>query len=458
MKKKLLLINCLDLHTYPDKENYNQLPVITAYEPIHLGIIAALTPSDWEIVLIDENFEQFNYIPADLVAISSYTTSINRAYSISALYREKNIPVVLGGIHATFFPEEAMQYAQTVAVGKAEGLWPEIISDFNDGNLKPVYYSNENLRLCFTPDRNIYKKYKYPIATVIASMGCPHRCSFCDIPIANKEYYLRDTDEIIDDLKRVHQEFFIFNDDNFIGNTTAHKDRIKELLEKIIASGIRKKWMCVTSIIISSYDDILVLAKKAGCVMMFIGIESFKKEELNKFNKNFINKYCDNYYGKAFDAIHKRKIAITGGFFCGMDEDTIDDIENKKNDIIRSKVDSFTYTFYTPLPKTKIYEYYLSQNRLLYTAYPVDWIYHNLSCVIFKTALDSYNAYFRAYMKAVIDLHSYRVFFKKFVSLIFRIRSLRRTIDAFFILKNFHNNIDKYKFFRILFKYVKYKY
>lgn len=458
MKKKLLLINCLDLNVYPEKENYNQLPIITAYEPIHLGIIAALTPDDWDIELLDENFEQFSYTPADLVAISSYTTSINRAYYISSLYREKNIPVVLGGIHATFFPEEAMQYVQTVAVGKAEGLWLEIISDFNDGNLKPVYYSNENVRLCFTPDRNIYKKYKYPIATIIASMGCPHRCSFCDIPVTNKEYYLRDVDEIIEDLKRVHQDFFIFNDDNFIGSTDAHKARVAELLKKIIANGIRKKWMCVTSINISAYENILDLAKKAGCVMMFIGIESFKKDELSVYNKGFIKNFSDNHFSKAFDAIHKHKIAITGGFFCGIDGDTLEDIESKKNDIIKSKVDSFTYTFYTPLPKTKIYNELEKHDRLLYTCYPQDWIYHNLSCVIFKPQTDTHDAYFMSYMKAAIDLHSYRVFFKKFLHLIFRVRSIRRTIDAFFILKNFHNNIDRYRFFRVLYKHIKYNY
>jgi len=456
MKKKLLLINCVDFNNYPEKENYNPLPVITAYEPIHLGIIATLTPDDWDVELIDENFEIFSYKSADLVALSSYTTSINRAYYLSSLYKAQNTPVIIGGVHASFFPEEVAQYADVVAVGKAEGFWSDIISDFNNKTLKTMYRSDGDTKLCYTPKRSLYEKYKYPIATVIASMGCPYRCVFCDIPIINKTYYLRDVDEIIAELKQVKQKFFIFNDDNFIGNTKEHKNRVVELLEKMITSKIDKKWMCVTSINISEYPDVLKLAKKAGCVMMFMGIESFKTEDLSKFNKAFSKKHAENSFRKAFKIIHNNKIAVTGGFLCGLDDDTLEDIERKKDEIIKSKVNSFTYTFYTPLPKTKIYKDFEYEKRLLYTNYPQDWIYHNLSCVTFNPKLDTHNAYYKAYMKAVIDLHSTKVFMNKFYATILQLRSISRAVDVYFILSKFHNNVERIRFFSKIFRIFKY--
>jgi tryptophan synthase alpha subunit len=114
--------------------------IVTRYQPLSLGIIAALTPKDWKIKLIDENFREFRYYPADLVGITAFTSTVTRAYEIAQMYREKGTPVVLGGIHASMVPDEALQYVDSVVTGEAESAWPQLIQDFENGELKRIYH------------------------------------------------------------------------------------------------------------------------------------------------------------------------------------------------------------------------------------------------------------------------------------------------------------------------------
>ena len=127
-KKKLLLINPLNSST---KGLIIHKQVI--YPPLGLGIIATLTPDDWEVELLDENFEDFEYREADLVGLTALTSSVTRAYELAGIYRKKGIKTVLGGIHASMVPEEAKKLVDTVVIGEVESVWNELISDFENG-------------------------------------------------------------------------------------------------------------------------------------------------------------------------------------------------------------------------------------------------------------------------------------------------------------------------------------
>lgn len=131
--KKLLLINPVGR-----KSGY-LMSRFTTFAPLGLGYVAAVTPSTWKIKIIDENFEPFTYEDADLVGITAFTSNINRAYEIATIYRKKKTKVVLGGIHASMFSEEATRYADVVLKGEAEGIWPFVIDDFEKANLKSNY-------------------------------------------------------------------------------------------------------------------------------------------------------------------------------------------------------------------------------------------------------------------------------------------------------------------------------
>jgi hypothetical protein len=134
MKRKLVLINPINPARVGLTVNKG-----SRFPPISLGIIAALTPDHWQVTLIDENWEPFQFQQADLVGITAFTASANRAYEIAAIYRERGIPVVLGGIHASMCSEEAARYVDSVVIGEAESVWPQVILDFESGKLQPRY-------------------------------------------------------------------------------------------------------------------------------------------------------------------------------------------------------------------------------------------------------------------------------------------------------------------------------
>ena len=124
MKRKLVLINPVN----PARTGLT-VNKSSRFPPISLGIVAALTPPDWEIEIVDENWEPFTYRAADLVGITAFTASAPRAYEIATLYRQNGVPVVMGGIHCSMCPQEALNYVDAVVIGEAEGVWPQVIED-----------------------------------------------------------------------------------------------------------------------------------------------------------------------------------------------------------------------------------------------------------------------------------------------------------------------------------------
>lgn len=461
MKKKLLLINAFD-RKKSDLENlFIQNPFIKAWKPIQLGIIATLTPDDWDIELIDENYEKFQFIQADLVAISSYTHCINSAYEIANIYKQHNIPVVLGGIHASFYPEEAKEHVDVVAIGRAEGLWQDIINDFNGNTLKSSYYCKENTPVCFKPRNDIFKKYNYPFGTVMASLGCPYNCEFCNIPrFLNHKYYLRDVDEIIEELKEMEEDYFIFDDDNIIGNTDFHKQRLVELFTKMIENKINKKFQCAATINIAKYPDLLKLAYKAGCVLLYIGIESEDEKDLSIFNKPSNREFALDKYKKAYRVINRNKIFVFGGIICGTDKDSTADIERKKEILVKSGLTAISLTYLTPLPRTQLFERLEQEGRLLYTSFPEDWVYYNCYNVTFTPMHGSQSDHFKAYVNATYDMYHNKkrvisIFVRKFFKGLIQSRSLRATVDAHLMLNIIQIKTYDTPFFRFLFKFYK---
>ena len=130
---RLLLINPSNTH----KGLGNILA--TAWPPLNLPYLAAMTPRYYQIEVLDENIEHFEYRDADIVGITAYTASVYRAYQIAQIYRKKGIPTVMGGIHVSMMPEEAANYCDAVVIGEAESIWPKVLEDFEAGKLQKQY-------------------------------------------------------------------------------------------------------------------------------------------------------------------------------------------------------------------------------------------------------------------------------------------------------------------------------
>ncbi len=368
-KKKLLLINPRGKHRIGfviDRES--------RYPPLGLAIIAALTPDDWEVILKDENFEEFEFEDADLVGITSFTSTVTRAYDIAKQYTSKNIPVVMGGIHASMLPEEAEKYVDAVAIGEAESVWKEILADFENGCLKKRY-KGEQLSLDHSPiaRHDLFHK-DYMFDSIQTTRGCPMMCEFCSVHTFNgRAYRTRPVEDVLNELETIKATSLMFVDDNIVGYNKPARDHAKAIFRGMIDRGIKKDWFCQASINFGDDEELLDLAAEAGCRLVLIGVESEKTEALESMKKRSnLNAGVDNYQ-KIFSKIQSHGISVLGTFIFGLDTDTVEDLQNRIDYIKTSNVDAAQISILTPFPGTITYKQYVDENRLTANNYPDDW-------------------------------------------------------------------------------------
>jgi radical SAM superfamily enzyme YgiQ (UPF0313 family) len=354
------------------------------FPPISLGIVAALTPQGWDISLIDENWEPFSYQDADLVGITAFTASANRAYQIASIYRERGTLVVMGGIHASMRTEEALQYVDAVVVGEAEITWPQLIADFSKGKLRDVYKGGlSDLRGLPQPRRNLFHP-QYQFASVQTSRGCPMDCEFCSVtPFNGHRYRRRPVNEVLDELETIPQKMIFFVDDNIIGYGKAGQQQALELFEGMVERKLEKWWFCQASLNFADDEEILRWAGRAGCKMVFLGLESDEADGLAEVNKKLNLKRGVEAYDQAFRRIHQAGIAVLGAFILGMDSDTLLKLRRRAGYMVRSGIDVMQTTFLTPLPGTRLFDQLQSEGRLRYTNFPEDWSHYDMTEVIF---------------------------------------------------------------------------
>jgi radical SAM superfamily enzyme YgiQ (UPF0313 family) len=346
----------------------------TRNQPLSLGIIAALTPPGWKIKILDENFRAFKYYEADLVGITAFTSTAPRAYEIAAIYRAKGIKTVMGGIHASMVPEEAMQYVDAVVEGEAEPVWAQVIADYESGSLKKLYKSAFAKEISQPKPRRDLFHPGYICAGIQTTRGCPMNCSFCSVSAFNGQHYrFRPVEEVLDELEEVPQKFVFFVDDNIIGQSRESKERARQLFEGIIRRGIKKIWLSQSSINFADDEELLKLAYRSGCRMIFLGIEAESEDQLMEANKKLNLSRGAKTYKHVFRTIQKHGIGVIAGFIFGWDSDTAETIMQRARFAIKCGADSFQTSVLTPLPGTKLFDKIAKENRLLYTNFPNDW-------------------------------------------------------------------------------------
>lgn len=346
----------------------------TKYQPLSLGIIAALTPPHWKVKLIDENFRSFKYYPADLVGITAFSSTVTRAYEIARIYREKGIHTVIGGIHASMMPDEALQCVDTVVIGEAESVWPKVISDFEAGCIQRIY-KGELLEMINSPKprRDLFHP-GYVFASIQTTRGCPFDCSFCSVSAFNgRKYRMRPIEEVLDELEEIPQNNVFFLDDNIVGITKEHQERAIELFRRIIERRIKKNWISQASINLADNPEVLKWAARSGCRMIFIGVESEAEDGLRESNKRINLKYGVSSYEKVFQKVHQHGIAVIAGFMFGWDSDTAEKMQQRVEYIRHSQADSIQTSIVTPLPGTRLYHKLMAENRIILKNYPDDW-------------------------------------------------------------------------------------
>lgn len=355
------------------------------YPPMALGIIAALTPPDWEVEILDENFTALEYRDADLVGLTSLTATINRCYEIATEYRKNRIPTVIGGIHASMLPEEAARYVDAVVIGEAEDIWARVIDDFIHGRLQRFYHAKlPAMANSASPRIDLYHS-GYKFGSMQTTRGCPMKCEFCSVHTFNgSKYRLRNVGKSVDDFAAIDKERVYIVDDNFVGYNKAARNHALEFFKGIVERGTQKQWAGSASMNIAEDEELLKWASLSGCKLIFLGIESELIDQLEKANKRVNVRIGVDKYAEVYRMIHHYEIAVMGAFIYGLDNDTPETIYNRTTYMLNAGIDIMQATILTPLPGTLLYKRFMAEGRLLYTNYPEDWERHNYTEVVFK--------------------------------------------------------------------------
>ncbi len=369
-RRKLVLIN-------PENKQRKGFirDISTRFMPIGLGIVAKLTPSNWDVELIDESFEEFKFIEADLVGITAFTANAYRAYEISAIYRQKGITTIMGGIHASMYTAEAIQHFDAVLTRDAEGAWPQLISDFEAGKLMKMYEGGYvDTDQIARPRRDIFEKYPYVYDLVQTSRGCPMGCEFCSVThMCGKTYRERDVDDVLDELKETTKHLLFFVDDNLVNNKKGAQERAISLFKGMVKMGFNKHWLSQVAVNFADNEEVLKWARKAGCRLVLMGIEAEKADALKDIKKNLNLKRGIENYESIFRRIHKHRISILGTMIFAMESDVKEDLLARRDFIAASSIDSYQCTILTPLPGTVFHDRMLYKDLIIDKNFPEDW-------------------------------------------------------------------------------------
>lgn len=353
--------------------------------PLALAYIAALTPKNYTIKIIDENIEPMDYSDVDIVGITSYTAQIHRAYEIAGKFQARNIPVVMGGIHVSMVPDEALKYCSSVVIGEAEGVWAKVLTDFENGCLKQKYEGPAiPLKDLPIPDRSLLKNGKYLWGSVITSKGCPMDCSFCSVTRFNgRRFRRRPVDSVVEELATIKNKFVFILDDNLLGYD--EKEWLTDFFNKVIERRIKKYYFAQVSMKFGEDRALVKLAHRAGIRLVVVGIESVEMDSLRYYDKHLNVQYAENNeYLSYIRNIRKAGLAILGCFILGGDSDTISSFNQTLKFIKAAHIDVLQLSKPTPLPGTRFYEKLNSEGRILDRNYPTAWKDYKFTRMLFK--------------------------------------------------------------------------
>ena len=338
-----------------------------------------------------------NIFKADLVGISTTTATCREGYQIAGLLRANNIPVVIGGIHASFMPDEAVQFADYIVRGEAEYSFLPLVRSIEAGELpqdipgvsywvdgEPVHNPPEQFKVDMDtipiPDLTLMEKSSsMRTIPVMTSRGCPYNCTFCCVTqMFGRRYRYRCTESILEELAQYEGKHIFFCDDNFV----ADPKHSRELLREMIDRNINLKGFGAQVRADAAFDDELMeLMTRAGCSIVYIGFESINPETLKEYNKH---QSVDDIK-ESIRRFHEYGIRIHGMFVFGGDADTADTIRETADFALEAKIDSIQFMMLTPMPGTPLYEQLESEGRII----TYDWSLYEGQHAVFKPVMIS---------------------------------------------------------------------
>lgn len=371
-----------------------------------LVTIASLIKNDHLVYIEDENVQKINLndLP-DLVGITVNVDTAKRAYEIASIYKQKGVKTILGGIHVSANPEEALRYADSVCIGEAEEVIKQIVSDAQQGKLKQRYYNSyptdpQNIPL---PDWSFINKSKYLYINIIcSSRGCPFKCDFCynSSEYVHKKYRNRPIKNVLAEIKKLGTRQVMFVDDNFIGDPQHAMDLANEL------KPLKLTWHAAVSSNIVHMPKLLDEMRDSGCKSLFIGFESINNESIKS-----VHKYQNNtlMYEKLIQELHLRGIMVNASVVFGFDSDKVNVFQNMLDWLVKNKAETMTAHILTPYPGTILYKRLIKEGRII----DFDTNNYNTSNVVYKPKNMNPNELYQGYLWIYDQFYSFKNIMKR---------------------------------------------
>uniref|UniRef100_A0A7C4XED3 B12-binding domain-containing radical SAM protein n=1 Tax=candidate division WOR-3 bacterium TaxID=2052148 RepID=A0A7C4XED3_UNCW3 len=352
-------------------------PIGLKIPQLALHILAALTPSDVDLTVVDEQVNDIDFKEHyDLAGISIMTANAIRGYKLAKILREKGTRVVFGGIHTSVLPDEALKYGDSVVIGEAEGIWGKVIEDFKNSRLEKIYRPGPfDMSKSVLPRRDLNLEpvilgYKWP--GFFTTRGCPYNCEFCSVSdIFGKKIRHLPIPFVIKDIENSGAKIFLNLDDNVVGDTKYAKELFNALIP------LKIEWGGQSTISIARDPELLKLCHKSGCRGLFIGVESVSPKSSSHFSKAL------KTLQETKDAVKKIQdagILFHPSFVFGLDDDTKEIFDQTLNFLYETKITTATFNILTPYPGTRLYHRLKNEGRLI----TEDWSKYNHSTVVFK--------------------------------------------------------------------------
>ncbi len=371
------------------------------YSPLAgLLAVAACIPRDqYEVVLTDENIESIDFdLKADLVGISAMTAYVNRGYEIADRFRERGIPVVMGGVHPSFMPQEALQHCDAVVIGEVELVVDKLLDDLKQGTMRGTYRSDKLHPMVGMPmpRYDLLKKHRYVNKTFVqTSRGCHQGCTFCAEPLMNGlKFRYRPVDEVVREMENCGSRFISINDADFFGTP----DRPKEVMRALKGRGFN--WQAGVTSKLAQDDRMLELAAESGCSMLSIGFESISRSTLKSVHKH-VNR--PDTFAALVEKVHSYGIIVFGLFMFGFDGDDTSVFDETVRFNREADYDACAYSVLTPYPGTLTWYEMKKANRIV----SFDWSKYDQGHVVYRPAQMAPDELRLGHAKAYEDFYTF---------------------------------------------------